>query len=59
MLKLKILIIQDIYQLKKIQKKKYAQIRMIAKIKNIGVIRPDKDNGKTYKRFISNIRNVK
>ena len=40
-------------------KEKYAQVRMIAKIKNIGYIRPDKDNRKTYKRFMSNIKNVK
>ena len=40
-------------------KEKYAQVRMIAKIKNIGYIRSDKDNGKTYKRFMSNIKNVK
>ena len=38
---------------------KYAQIRMIARIKKIGDIRPDKDNGKTYKRFMANIKNVK
>lgn len=38
---------------------KYAQIRMIAKIKNIGESKLDIDNGKTYKRFMSNIKNVK
>ena len=38
---------------------KYAQVRMIAKIKNIGNIMPDKDNGKVYKRFMANIKNVK
>ncbi len=40
-------------------KERYAQVRMIAKIKNIGNVRPDKDNGKTYKRFMANIKNVK
>lgn len=38
---------------------KYAQVRMIAKIKNIGKSKPDIDNGKTYKRFMANIKNVK
>lgn len=38
---------------------KYAQVRMIAKIKNIGESKPDSDNGKIYKRFMSNIENVK
>ncbi len=38
---------------------KYAQVRMIAKIKKIGEIRPDKDNGKIYKRFMANIKNIK
>ena len=38
---------------------KYAQVRMIARIKNIGNIMPDKDNGKVYKRFMANIKNVK
>ena len=37
----------------------YAQVRMIAKIKNIGDMRPDIDNGKTYQRFLSNTSNVK
>lgn len=37
----------------------YAQVRMIAKIKNIGEIVPDIDNGKTYKRFLANFNNVK
>ena len=40
-------------------KEKYVQVRMIAQIKNIGEIRPDKANGKTYKRFMANIKNVK
>ena len=40
-------------------KEKYAQVRMIARIKKIGNIRPDKDNGKIYKRFMANIKNVK
>lgn len=39
--------------------KKYAQVRMIAKIKNIGESKPDIDKGKTYKRFMANIKNVK
>ncbi len=56
--------IKDIYYLgyllvEEDSKEKYAQVRMIAKIKNIGEIRPDKDNGKTYKRFMSNVKNVK
>lgn len=38
---------------------KYAQVRMIAKIKNIGESKPDIDKGKTYKRFMANIKNVK
>lgn len=38
---------------------KYAQVRMVAKIKNIGENKPDSDNGKIYKRFMSNIENVK
>lgn len=37
----------------------YAQVRMIAKIKNIGPNRPDIDNGKIYKRFMSTQDNVK
>ena len=37
----------------------YAQVRMIARIKNIGEIRPDLDNGKIYKRYLANISNVK
>ena len=40
-------------------KEKYAQVRMIAKIKSIGEIKPDLDNGKIYKRFMANIKNVK
>ncbi len=39
--------------------KKYAQVRMIAKIKNIGAIKKDIDNGKTHKRFMANIKNAK
>lgn len=38
---------------------KYAQVRMIAKIKSIGPIKPDADNGKIYKRFMSKQENVK
>ena len=38
---------------------KYAQVRMIAKIKNIGEVRPDLDNGKKYKRFMCLQINVK
>lgn len=37
----------------------YAQVRMIAKIKNIGESRPDLENGKLYKRFLANVENVK
>ena len=36
-------------------KERYAQVRMIAKIKNIGNVRPDKDNGKTLKWQKKNI----
>lgn len=38
---------------------KYAQVRMIAKIKNITEGKPDIDNGKTYERFMANYKNVK
>ncbi len=38
---------------------KYAQVRMIAKMKSFGKLRPDQDNGKLYKRYMSNIKNVK
>ena len=56
--------IKDIYYLgyllvEEDSKEKYAQVRMIARIKKIGNIRPDKDNGKIYKRFMANIKNVK
>lgn len=47
------------YLLVKENNEKYAQVRMIAKIKNIGKCKPDKDNGKNYKRFMVNIKNVK
>lgn len=39
--------------------KQYAQVRMIARIKRIGEIKPDVDNGKIYKRFMANSNNVK
>lgn len=55
--------IQDIYYLGYLLveegKSKYAQVRMIAKIKNIGEVRPDLDNGKKYKRFMCLQINVK
>ncbi len=38
---------------------KYAQVRMIAKIKSVGQIKPDVDNGKIYKRFMAKQENVK
>lgn len=47
------------YLLVKENNEKYAQVRMIAKIKNIGKCKPDKDNGKNCKRFMVNIKNVK
>lgn len=47
------------YLLVEEEKEKYAQVRMIAKIKNIGSIKPDKDNGKVYGRFMSNQTNTK
>ena len=31
---------------------KYAQVRMIAKINKINKLKPDKDNGKIYKRLV-------
>lgn len=37
----------------------YAQVRMIAKIKAIGEIRPDVDTGKTYGRYMSDLNDVK
>lgn len=39
--------------------RKYAQARMIAKIKKIGEVKPDVDNGKIYKRFLARQDNVK
>lgn len=56
--------LQDIYYLGYLlvdegKSEKFAQVRMIAKVKNIGVVKPDMDTGKTYKRFMSNIQNVK
>ena len=47
------------YLLVEEDKEKYAQVRMIAKIKNIGPIKPDIDNGKVYKRFMVKQENVK
>jgi len=41
------------------KQEQYAQVRMIAKIKRVGVPRPDLDNGKIYKRFMANQKNVK
>lgn len=38
---------------------KYVQVRMIAKIKEIGPIRPDLDNGKLYQRYLAYQNNVK
>ncbi len=40
-------------------KPEYAQARMIAQIKDVGQVRPDLDNGKTYKRLLACPRNVK
>ena len=47
------------YLLVKDNNEEYAQVRMIAKVKNIGESRPDTDTGKTYKRFICDIHDVK
>ncbi len=47
------------YLLVEEEQKKYAQVRMIAKIKNIGDIKPDIDNGKIYRRFMAKQINVK
>ena len=47
------------YLLVEEEQEKYAQVRMIAKIKSIGDIRPDTDNGKLYKRFMVKQKNVK
>ena len=41
------------YLLVEEKQEKYAQVRMIAKIKNVGNIRLDIDNGKIYGRFMS------
>lgn len=38
---------------------KYAQVRMIARIKSMGDIKPDSDNGKTYGRFMAKQNNVR
>ncbi len=38
---------------------KYAQVRMVAKIKKVGNNRPDIDNGNVYKRFAAKQINVK
>lgn len=38
---------------------KYAQVRMIAKIEEIGEIKSDSDSGKIYKRFMCSKENVK
>ncbi len=56
--------IEDIYYLgylevKELNQQPYAQVRMIAKIEKIKENRPDIDNGKLYKRFLSNLENVK
>lgn len=50
--------LEDIYYLgyllvEEDNNEKYAQVRMIARIKNIGENKPDMDNGKTYKRFMA------
>ena len=37
----------------------YAQVRMIATIKQINDARPDTDSGKLYGRFLANLKNVK
>ncbi len=47
------------YLLVEEKQEKYAQVRMIAKIKNVGNIKPDIDNGKIYGRFMSKQTNVK
>ena len=36
----------------------YAQVRMIAKIKKVGTLRPDVDSGMTYKRLFVKIEDV-
>ncbi len=56
--------LEDIYYLgyllvEEENNEKYAQVRMIAKIKNFGKSKPDIDNGKTYQRFMANIKNTK
>lgn len=56
--------LEDIYYLgyllvEEENQERYAQVRMIARIKNIGEIKPDIDNGKTYRRFMSSVKNVK
>ncbi len=54
--------ITDIYYLGYMlveEESNYAQLRMIAKIKNIGEVRPDLDTGKKYKRFMCLQKNAK
>lgn len=55
--------LEDIYYLGYLlveeEQKKYAQVRMIAKIKSIGNIQPDADNGQIYKRFMAKPIHVK
>lgn len=47
------------YLLVEENKEKYAQVRMIGKIKKIHENRPDMDTGRLYKRFFSTSHNVK
>ena len=47
------------YLLVEDETKEYAQVRMIARVKSVGDIRPDPDNGKIYQRFMSSVKNVK
>lgn len=55
--------IEDIYYLGYLlveeNKENYAQVRMIGKIKEIKETKHDDDNGKIYKRFLANTKNVK
>lgn len=47
------------YLLVEEEKEIFAQVRMIAKIKKIGPLKEDIATNRTYRRFLSNIKNVK
>ena len=47
------------YVLVEEKQERYAQVRMIAKIKNVGKVKSDIDNGKVYGRFMAKPINAK